>query len=195
MASVVATMQRGRDIEVGVIGREGMTGSAIVQGDDRSPYHTYVQVDGSAFRIGFDDFRDALRQSPTMRAVLTLYVRVFAIQVSATALANGRSRLEERLARWLLMVHDRTDSDRFAITHEFLAIMLGVRRPGVTVALHILEGKGLIRSNRAEVVITDRDGLVELADGAYGLPEREYHRLLIDREGTEAKPGTLHVVR
>ena len=81
-----------------------------------------------------------------------------AIQLASTALANGRSKLEERLARWLVMVQDRIDSDRITLTHEFLAVMLGVRRPGVTVALHILEGKGLIRSNRGEILVATARG-------------------------------------
>jgi CRP-like cAMP-binding protein len=191
IASIVATMSRQRDIEVGVIGREGMTGTSIIQGDDRGPNHTFMQVAGSATRIGVDDFTSAFRQSPSMRALLNLYTRAFAIQVSATALANGRSKLEERLARWLLMVRDRMDTDRFGLTHEFLAVMLGVRRPGVTVALHILEGKGLIRSNRGEVIILDRDGLMDLTDGAYGLPEREYDRLF---QIAPPRPGNLHLV-
>jgi CRP-like cAMP-binding protein len=191
IASIVARMSRQRDIEVGVIGREGMTGTSIIQGDDQGPNHTFVQVAGAATRIGVEDFTQAFRQSPSMRALLNLYVRAFAIQVSSTALANGRSKLEERLARWLLMVRDRIDGDRFDLTHEFLATMLGVRRPGVTVALHILEGKGLIRSNRGEVIILDRDGLMELADGAYGVPEREYDRLF---NGARRTPSTLHLV-
>ncbi|MDB5560745.1 MAG: cyclic nucleotide-binding protein [Hyphomicrobiales bacterium] len=194
IASIVAKMLRGRDIEVGVIGKEGVTGSAIAQGDDQSPHHTFVQLEGTAIRIGADDFRLALAQSATMQAIITLYARALGIQVSATALANGRSKLEERLARWLLMVHDRMGSDRFGLTHEFLAVMLGARRPGVTVALHILEGKGLIRSNRAEIIIVDRDGLIALADGAYGVPEREYERIL-GAGRVVAPSSTLHIVR
>jgi CRP-like cAMP-binding protein len=194
MASIVAKMARGRDIEVGVIGREGVTGSAIVQGDDQSPHHTFVQLEGMAVRIGTNQFRAALLQSGILLAVLHLYARALGIQVSGTALANGRSKLEERLARWLLMVHDRMDGDRFSLTHEFLAVMLGVRRPGVTVALHILEGKGLIRSNRAEITVIDREGLIALADGSYGVPEREYDRLL-GAERSAVQRGGLHVVR
>jgi CRP-like cAMP-binding protein len=194
VASIVAKMVRGRDIEVGVIGREGVTGSAIVQGDDQSPHHTFVQLEGVAVRLGADQFRTALVRSGTLPAVLNLYARALGIQVSATALANGRSKLEERLARWLLMVHDRMDGDRFSLTHEFLAVMLGVRRPGVTVALHILEGRGLIRSNRAEIIIVDREGLIVLADGAYGIPEREYDRLL-GAERKAAQKSNLHIVR
>jgi CRP-like cAMP-binding protein len=194
MASIVASMSRGRDIEVGVIGREGMTGTALVQGDDRCAFHTFVQIEGSAWRIGAADFDAALAQSGSMQSTLNLYARALSTQVCSTALANGRSKLEERLARWLLMVRDRMDGDRFELTHEFLSVMLGVRRPGVTVALHTLEGKGLIRSNRGEIIVVDRDGLIALADGAYGLPEREYDRML-RVEPAAARPSSLHIVR
>ena len=92
-------------------------------------------------------------------------------------MTNGHALIEERLARWLLMAHDRLDGDAMALTHEFLALMLGVRRPGVTVGLHFLEGKGLIKSTRGVVTVIDRGSLEELADGSYGVPEAEYDRL------------------
>jgi CRP-like cAMP-binding protein len=179
ICSIVAHMPRGRDIEVGIVGRDGMTGTAIVEGDTQSPLHTFVQIDGSAFRIKVGDFREALRRSPDLHEFLQLYTRCLAIQISYTALANGRSTIEERLARWLLMIDDRVDGGRFMCTHEFLAIMLGVRRPGVTVALHMLESKGCIRSNRGQVVLLDREGLIKATDGAYGGPEREYQRIIM----------------
>jgi CRP-like cAMP-binding protein len=178
LLSVVAVLPRNRDIEVGVIGCDGMSGTAIVQSDDRSPFSTFVQIEGTALKLDAQILSQALAKSTTMRSFFNRYVRSQAMQVASTALANGRSKLEERLARWLLMVQDRLDSDKVTLTHEFLAVMLGVRRPGVTVALHILEGKGLIRSNRGEVLIRDREGLIELADGAYGTAEGEYRRLM-----------------
>jgi CRP-like cAMP-binding protein len=192
VCSVVAKMRGGRDVEVGIVGREGATGTAIVQGDYRSPHVTFVQMRGSANRIGADQLRSAFMQRPAMHQLMHLYARAFSIQVAATALANGRSKIEERLARWLLMLHDRMDGDRINLTHEFLSVMLGVRRPGVTVALHVLEGKGLIQSNRAEIIMIDREGLIAFADGAYGVPEKEYQRLM-----TRAKElsGGLHLVR
>jgi CRP-like cAMP-binding protein len=184
ICSIVAHMSRGRDVEVGIIGRDGMTGTAIVEGDTQSPHRTFVQIGGSAFRIEVDAFREALRQSTELRELLHHFTRCLAIQVSSTALTNGHCTIEQRLARWLLMIDDRVDGGRFALTHEFLAIMLGVRRPGVTVALHMLEGKGCIRSNRGEVVLLDRQGLIEANDGAYGGAEREYQRIM----GVEARP-------
>jgi len=97
--------------------------------------------------------------------------------MSFTALANGRYRLQERLARWLLMAHDRVDGDHVALTHEFLALMLGVRRPGVTAALNAFEEERLIRVHRGGLTILDRGKLEEAANGCYGMPEAEYARV------------------
>jgi CRP-like cAMP-binding protein len=174
LVSVVGTTVPDHRIEVGMIGYEGMTGLCIVLGDDRSTNETMVQSAGSAMRL------------PT--EMLLRYVNVFMVQGSQTALANGRGRLDERLARWLLMWHDRVLADELVITHEFLALLLGVRRQGVTVALHELEGKGLIRSTRSHVRVLDRDGLQRAANGFYGIPEAEYDRS-IGYSSRRAPPG------
>ena len=92
-------------------------------------------------------------------------------------MANGRCKIEDRLARWLVMAHDRVDGDTLSLTHDFLAIMLGVRRPGVTHALNLLERVGLIQASRGTITIIDRDGLIENSNGAYGAPEAEFNRL------------------
>ena len=177
LTSIVAHADRHRT-EVGLIGREGMSGLSIVIGNDRSPNETFVQAAGSGSRISADELRRAMGSSPTLQTCLLHYVQAFLVQTSHTALANGRAKLEERLARWLLMAHDRVEGDEFPLTHEFLALMLGVRRQGVTVALHFLEGAGLIRSTRGLVVVLDREGLEEAAAGFYGVPEAEYERLI-----------------
>jgi CRP-like cAMP-binding protein len=177
IVSVMATFGAKRDIEVGLVGREGMTGTALVQLDTQSPHTAVVQVAGHALRLPAIHLMAALERSKSLRALLTRYARSLAIQASYTAVANGRAQLEVRLARWLLMVHDRIDGNSLALTHDYMATMLGARRPGVTLALHILEGKGVIRSRRGEVVITDRRGLVAETIGAYGQPEEEYARL------------------
>jgi CRP-like cAMP-binding protein len=104
------------------------------------------------------------------------YGHTFLVQTAYTALANSRSKMEERLARWLLMANDRAGQG-LSLTHEFLAIMLGVRRPGVTIAISFLEDRGLIRTKRRIISIVDRDGLEKAANGAYGAPEAELHRL------------------
>lgn len=176
IASVVAG--EGPRIEVGLIGREGMSGLSIVMGDDRSVNSTFMQGSGAGFRIGAKEFGRLLERSTTLRLSLLRYVQVFSTQVTQTAVANGRGKLEARLARWLLMAHDRFSQEPFPFTHRFLALMLGVRRPGVTVALHFLEGYGLIKATRGLITVVDRKGLETHADPSYGVPEAEYERLI-----------------
>jgi CRP-like cAMP-binding protein len=177
-ASVVAGGSGGRSIEVGLIGREGMTGCPVLMGSDRSPHETFIQSAGEGLRIGAASLRKAMEHSRTLHRTLLLYAHAFVLQVTNTAMANGRSKIEQRLARWLLMAQDRIGKDEVSLTHELLALMLGVRRPGVTVALKMLEEAGLVRARRGVISITDRKGLERLADGAYGVPEAEYRRLL-----------------
>ncbi|WP_228445664.1 Crp/Fnr family transcriptional regulator [Terricaulis silvestris] len=144
----------------------------------RSPNDAFVQLAGRAVRITSDDLREVLSQSTAFRQLAQRFVQVFMAQVAQTALANGRAKIEERLARWLLMAQDRLDDSNLTLTHEFIALMLGVRRPGVTDALNDLEGKGLIRSSRGALRIIDRHGLEATAGGIYGVPEAEYKRLI-----------------
>ncbi len=178
LVSVVGTTEPDHRIEVGMIGYEGMTGLCIVLGDDRSTNETMVQSAGSAMRLPTETLRELMQASRSLTMTLLRYVNVFMVQGSQTALANGRGRLDERLARWLLMWHDRVLADELIITHEFLALLLGVRRQGVTVALHELEGKALIRSTRSHIRVLDRDGLQRAANGFYGIPEAEYDRAI-----------------
>ncbi|MBZ9887208.1 Crp/Fnr family transcriptional regulator [Mesorhizobium sp. BR1-1-3] len=179
IGSVVARTS-GKEAEVALIGFEGMTGAALVTGADYAAHECFVQLPGNAFRIGAEPFKAALANSPTLRLLLLRYVQYLHIQTSYTALINARANLEERLARWLLMCDDRVHGGRVVITHEFLAIMLGSRRPGVTVGLQVLEGRGFIYSRRGEVRIRDRSGLLASANGTYGQPEADYVRLLGD---------------
>jgi CRP-like cAMP-binding protein len=174
LASVVGTTRPEQRIEVGMVGFEGMTALAVALGHDRSSNETIVQADGRALRVPSRVLRSAMRSSPTLTAGVLRYVHVFMMQASQTALANGRARLNERLARWLLMWQDRLRTPNLTVTHEFLALLLGVTRQGVTVALHEVEGQGLIKGTRNLVRILDRKGLMALADGFYGVPEAEY---------------------
>ncbi|TPK66549.1 Crp/Fnr family transcriptional regulator [Mesorhizobium sp. B2-4-19] len=180
LASVVAKTSAKGEAEVGIIGFEGMTGSALVMGDDQANFDCYVQSTCEALRIAAAPFVEALAGSSTLRPFLLRYVQYFHIQASYTASINARQNLEVRLARWLLMCSDRTVGDRLLITHEFLSIMLGVRRPGVTVGLQVIEGYGYIRARRGEITIRDRDGLLTLARDCYGSPEAQYRRLVGD---------------
>ena len=165
--------------EVGIVGRDGMTGTAVLLGGDRTPHETFVQVDGTAaLRIGSDEFRHAMTQSASLQAMLLRYVQAFLVQSSYSTVTNAHHRIESRLARWLLMCHDRIDGDEIRLTHEFMSMMIAAQRTGVTVCLHILEGAGMISSKRARVIILDRERLEELAADAYGAPEAEYRRLI-----------------
>jgi CRP-like cAMP-binding protein len=175
--SVVANGDNKRSIEVGLVGRDGMTGLAIVLGTDRTLHHSYVQLAGRGVKITADKLREAIRGSTTLHQRFLHYAHAFLLQTSYTAMANGRSKIEERLARWLLMAHDRVDGDTLTLTHEFLSVMLGVRRPGVTHAVNLLERTGLINADRGIITIVDREGLEESSNGAYGAPEAEFNRL------------------
>ena len=175
--SVVARSGGARQVEAGLIGREGMTGLSIVLGDDRAQNSTYVQIPGAGHVMSAGALRASMKASETLKGQFLKFTLAFMAQVTHTALANGRDRIDSRLARWLLMASDRVDSGELQLTHEFMALMLGVRRPGVTDALHRLEGQHLIRSRRSVVSIRDRPGLERLAGPAYGAPEAEYRRL------------------
>lgn len=178
VGSVVALTTRGRRIEAGLFGREGMSGLSVVMGSDRSPHETFMQVEGAGRRVSVADLEGAMGRSATLRGHLLRFCQVMMVQTAHTALANGQANIEERLARWLLMCRDRSDGDELELTHEFLALMLGVRRAGVTVAMGLLDRRGLVRAHRGGCAVLDREGLEELADGIYGVPEAEYRRLL-----------------
>lgn len=158
-------------IEVGIIGRDGMTGVSVVLGaNEKSPHETYVQVAGNGQHITANNLREAIEASGTLHAALLHYVNSFLTQVTETALANGRHKIEERLARWLLMADDRLDGNEIPLTHEFLGVMMGTSRPGVTVALLELERRGWITHRRGVMTIIDREGLIGSSAGAYVAP-------------------------
>jgi CRP-like cAMP-binding protein len=167
IASVVSNGFGHGEIEIGIIGREGVTGLAVIMGADRSPHETYIQIAGDGHRITVLLFRNAMAKSASLQQKLIKVGYAFTLQTAQTATANGCHKIEERLARWLLMAHDRVEGDDLALTHEFLSRMLGVRRPGVTVALQSLEMSGLIRAKRGGVLIVDRTGLEDSSNGAY----------------------------
>ena len=178
VVSVVAVNAEDHRIEVGVIGNEGMTGVPLVLGDSRAQHSAYMQIPGNGYRIPAGDFAEALRKSASLQSLMLKSAQAFMIQTAHTALANGRAKLEERLARWLLMAHDRMDSDAMPLTHEFLAVMLGVRRAGVTVALHSFKQRGFISMRRGQLTLINRAGIEQVAGSFYGMPEAELKRLM-----------------
>jgi CRP-like cAMP-binding protein len=178
IASVVAIQPDDTQVEVGLIGCEGMSGTAVVLGGDQSPNSTYIQAAGEAQRISTRQLRKAMTASASLRNYLLKFVQVFMVQTAHTAIANARAPIDRRLARWLLMAHDRLRDDTLLLTHEFLALMLGVRRAGVTEALQSLKRQKLIETGRNRIVVLNRKGIEKLAGNTYGVPETEYRRLI-----------------
>jgi CRP-like cAMP-binding protein len=178
IASVVAVGERDTRIEIGLIGREGMTGAAVVLNGGSSPHETYIQVAGHGQRISVEELRRAMKKSETLTSLFLKFAQAFMVQTAHTAIANARGKIDQRLARWLLMAHDRIDGDELPLTHEFLALMLGVRRSGVTESVASLEGDGMIRARRGRITVTNRQSLEKKAAGFYGIPEAELRRLI-----------------
>jgi CRP-like cAMP-binding protein len=177
IGSVVISAGSNHSIEVGIVGNEGMTGLPVILQAERALHETFMQSAGHGWRIPTAEFRAAMTASPSLSTVVLRYVHTMMSQMTFTALANGRYRIDERLARWLLMAHDRAGGNTIVLTHEFLSIMLGARRPGITTALNVFEKRGVIQARRGEIDIVDRHALEEAANGSYGGPEAEYHRL------------------
>lgn len=178
IGSIVAVSPGGRQTETGVFGRDGFAPTSHLTGSDRSLYSIFVQQPGDGYRIEADAMGELIEASPTLQLMLIRYLHTLASQTAYTALSNAIHHINERLARWLLMCHDRADSDELSLTHDFLSLMLAVRRPSVTTALHVLEGMRLIIAQRGTIIIRDRSGLEEFARDSYGKPEAEYRRLI-----------------
>ena len=177
LASMVISAGADQSIEVGIVGNEGMTGLPVVLDSYRPTYETFIQTAGKGRRLTAKSLGTAMDRSPTMNKTFLRYVQTVLTQMACTALANGRYKIDERLARWLLMADDRAGGNPLELTHDFLALMLGSRRAGVTVALNELEKQGTIELKRRNIVVRDRGALELVANGSYGLPEAEYHRL------------------
>jgi len=182
IVSILADTSEGR-IEVGLIGPEGMAGLPVVLGVDRSPHGYMVQAAGEALRITTPELRTALQQSPALQAGLLRYVHTLLVQTAQTAYANAGFSIEARLARWILMTDDRLEGGDLPLTHDFLSMMLGVCRPGVTLAVQGLEGNRLIRAARGRITVLDRSGLEEVAGSAYGISEAEYASVMGQAHG------------
>ena len=174
ICSVIADNAVGVRYETGIVGKEGFIGIAMVLHEESARSHVVVQVAGRALRIARKALENAMTNGPILFATLQHFSHVFGVQTAQTAVTNGRNTISQRLARWILMCQDRADAPEFALTHEFLAVMLAVRRSGVTKALHDLQARKLIQSTRGRIAILNRTGLLEIAGGAYGVPEREY---------------------
>ena len=176
--SLLIMMADGSSVESATIGFEGMVGAPLVLGDEVSPYDVTVQLGGDALRIPAASLRRLMDEDPTLRSVLLRYVEVLLVQMARNTACNRLHDLEERLARWLLHIHDWVWANRFPLTHDFVARMLGVRRPSVTVAARSLAREGLIQYRHGRVTIRDREGLEDLACEDYVIVRDAFERLL-----------------
>ncbi len=188
VGSLVNTMANGDAAEVGTIGNEGVVGLPLLLGDNRASTSVYVQVPGAGLRMDAARFSAALAASASLRTVMLRYAHALFNQVAQSAACNHFHTLQQRCCRWMLMTHDRMPSDEFLLTQEFLAMMLGVQRTGVSLAAGGLQRAGLIRYRRGLVTILDRRGLQQRACECYGLSKREFDRLLGVRPRRESMP-------
>ena len=178
MVSLLTRLEDGAAQEVGLIGREGVVGLAVVLGAESVGTEALVQANGAALRVDADELRAAFDRGAALRARLLRYAQALHTQVAQTAACNGRHAVDERLARWLLMAHDRADGDEFPMTQEFMAMMLGVRRAGVSVAIGVLQKAGAISHAYGRVTVLDRPGLEAASCECYGAVRRQVERLL-----------------
>jgi len=177
LASMVVSAGANHNIEVGIVGKEGMTGLPVLLGIERPIHETFIQTAGHGWRITTEKLNAAMERSPNLHRALLRYVHTLVAQMAFTSLANGRYKIEERLARWLLMADDRAGADPIQLTHEFLALMLGARRAGVTIALSNFQKRGILEVARGRITVRNRGALEDAANGSYGIPEAEYNRL------------------
>ena len=189
VGSLVNTMANGDAAEVGTIGNEGIVGLPLVLDDERSPTAVYVQVPGAGLRMKASLFKREMARSASLRTVMHRYIHAFFNQVAQSAACNQFHSLEQRCSRWLLMTHDRMGADSFLLTQEFLAMMLGVQRTGVSAAAGALQRAGIISYSRGNVVILDRRGLERRSCECYGTSKLEFDRLLGVRALRKVRSG------
>ena len=176
--SLVALVDGKPGLEIGMVGREGMLGARLALGVVTAPVRALVQGPGAAWRIGTDLFRSELARSAALQDALNRYIYVLMEQLTTSAACLHFHLIAPRLARWLLMRHDRAHSDSFRVTHELLAYRLGVRRVGITAAAGTLQRSGLIEYHRGDITVLDRSGLEAAACGCYAADRRAYAEML-----------------
>jgi len=179
LASLTADTSDNGLVEVGMTGREGLVGVAVLLSPEPASIHrAFIQMPGRAFRVRATVFRELVEASPALRDRCLRYVQVLLVQNSQVAACNARHGLPERLARWMLMSWDRADSEELPMTQEFLSYMLGVRRAGVSTVANALQSQGLIRQARGRITLLDRAGLEARACTCYRLIERSRARIM-----------------
>jgi CRP-like cAMP-binding protein len=183
MISIVSIMEDGATTEIGLIGSEGMVGLPIILGGKQTISQAIVQVAGDCWKLSGTVLLREFNQTPELQHLLLMYTQARLTQVSQSAACNRQHKIEERLARWLLSVHDCVRTNEIPLTQEFVANMLGVRRSGVTIAANSLQQSGMIRYRRGKITLTDHNGLKKTACECYPLVQSEYMRILGLRRG------------
>lgn len=178
IASIVYTTEDGSTVEVGIVGNEGMVGIPVFLGGDMTTTSAFMQVAGTGMRMKAVRLKAEFDLGGSLQKLLLLYTQALLTQITHTAVSNRLNTVEERLARWLLMVADLTQSKEFPLTQEFIAQMLGVRRSGVTVAAGILSQAGMIRYSRGRITILNREDLEATSGDNYRIIKAEFSRLL-----------------
>jgi CRP-like cAMP-binding protein len=176
--SLLYTMIDGSTAEMGLVGKEGVVGISLFMGGETTPSHAVVQGGGAALRMKAKAMLDEFKRGGEFQLLLLRYTQALITQISQTAVCNRLHSVEQRLCRWLLMTHDRTESDQLQMTHEFISNMLGVRREGVTVAAQRLQEAGMISYVRGHINILDRPQLLTHVCECYQVVKAEHARLL-----------------
>ena len=177
VVSLLATLENGATTEVGLVGREGMVGLTVFLGGASTPERALVQLAGSAMRMKASVLRDEIRLGSSLQLLLLRYTRSFIALMSQSVVCSQHHSLDQRFARWLLMMHDYSESDTLNLTHEMVAGMIGTRRAGVTMAALALREKNLVSASRGRITILDRPGLEAAACECYSIIREEFARL------------------
>jgi CRP-like cAMP-binding protein len=175
--SLLTDLSDGYGIEVGLVGNEGMAGVSIALGTDREPKVATVQGAGTALRLRASVLREEARRGGMLQLYLLRYTHALLSQISQSVVCNVRHQIEGRLARWLLMYHDRIGTDEFNLTHEFIANMLGIRRAGVSMVANKLKRAGFIDYYRGQIKVVDRQALIDMTCECYGVVKDEFDNL------------------
>ncbi|MBE8991253.1 Crp/Fnr family transcriptional regulator [Nostoc sp. LEGE 12450] len=187
VVSIISTMEDGSTVEVGLVSNEGMVGMPVILGDNITTTTAFVQIPDSAMQIDADILKSEFNRGTALQSVLLRYVQGVYTQIAQGSACNRLHKLERRLARWLLTVSDRLESDEFPLTQEFISQMLGVRRAGVTEAANILSEAGMITYHRGQINILNREALEKTSCECYQIIEKEFVRLLGNKPNKQQK--------
>lgn len=182
MGSIVIHMKGGVNVEAATVGNEGMLGISYVLGDALATEETMIQLPGEALRLRIRVLRTEFDRDERLRILLLRYSQLLMGQIAQGSGCNRAHPIEGRCARWLLSTHDRVAGDQFPLTQEFMALMLGVRRAGVSVAQHALQQDGLIQYTRGQVTILDRAGLEAIACECYEVIRNRFDRFFASQD-------------